>query len=296
MIRRPSDLVALVTVFLLTIGFTYSDDIVEFLLHVRPGPGPIPGLPGLGAWLVLGLDCLLVAASAVVTWWINGPWPDVATFLRRLLTGWWSLGAALVVASHLVMIGTAQWRAGLSDGPAVAISLLASLVYVLALTMLMLAALSGERGPRTWVVPLVGGTAVVYLASALWYPVIDANPGCAGEIAASFFTTMAEILAVVLLALGIELNFLRRSVDLSADPGRRVSPVFTVCLLGVAILLSFSMLVKADLGTPCGLPAVWHEYIAFTISVQALSIGLATLLWLLISDAARPSAAGRLAR
>ncbi len=287
MIRRPSDLVALMTVFMLIIGFTYSDDIVEFLLQVRPGPGPVPGLPGLGGWLVLGLDCLLVAASAAVTWWINGPWPDAATFLRRLLTGWWGLGAALVVASHLVMIATAQWRAGLGDGATVAISLLASLVYVLALTMLLLAALSGQRGPRTWVVPLVAGTAVVYLASALWYPVIDANPGCAGEIATSFFTTMAEILAVVLLALGIELNFLRRSADLSADPGRRVSPVFTVWLLGVAILLSFSMLVKGDLGAPCGLAAVWHEYISFTIGVQALSIGLATLLWLLMSDADR---------
>lgn len=292
MTRRPSDLVALMTVFMLIIGFTYSDDFVEFALDLAglpfvapgPGPGPVPSLSWPGPVLVLVLDCVLVAATAAVKWWVGGPWADGATFLRRLLTGWWGLGAVLVVGTHLVMMATAQRRSGLGEPAFIAIALLASAVYVTALTLLLLSALGGRRGPRTWIAPLVIGTSVVYLASALWYPVIDVNAGCADEVSQEYFSAMPEILAVVLIALGIELNFLRRNAELAADPGRRVSPVFTVLMLSLAILLSFSMLVKAGAEPACGLAAVWHEYIAFVVSIQALSIGLATLLWLLISD------------
>lgn len=292
---HPSDLVALLTVFMLIIGFTYSDDIVEFALDVAgrpfvspgPGPGPAPALTWPGPVLVLALDCVLVAATAAVKWWVDTPRPDAGTFLHRLFTGAWGTGAALVVGTHVVMMVTAERRAALSEPAFIGIALLASLVYVVALTLLLLAALGGRRGPRTWVVPLVIGTYVVYVASALWYPIIDVRRGCAEEISPTYFSDMTEILAVVLIALGIELNFLRRTADLAADPGRRVSPVFTVFLLSVGITLAFSMLVKSGMGTPCGLAAVWHEYIAFVVTVQALAIGLTTLLWLLVSDAGK---------
>lgn len=291
----PSDLVALMTVFMLIIGFTYSDDIVEFALdltgHPFTLPGPTPGPAPAGSWpgpvLVLALDCVLVAATAAVKWWVDTPRPDPKTFLRNLFTGWWALGAGLVIGTHLVMMATAGRRAQLGEPAFIAVALLVSGVYVAALTLLLLSALGGRRGPRTWVAPLFAGTYVVYVASALWYPVIDSKRGCASEISPDYFSTMPEILAVVLIALGIELNFLRRTTDLTADPGRRVSPVFTVFLLSVAIILAFSMLVKSGLGTQCGLAAVWHEYIAFMVTVQALSIGLATLLWLLVSNAGR---------
>ena len=43
------------------------------------------------------------------------------------------------------------------------------------------------------------------------------------------------------------------------------------------------MLVKAD-APRCGLAAVWHEYISFVVTAQAMAIGLATLVWLLLVD------------
>jgi hypothetical protein len=61
--------------------------------------------------------------------------------------------------------------------------------------------------------------------------------------------------------------------------------VLTVVLLCIGLALSFSMLVKADLGTQCGLAATWHEYIAFAVSTQALAVGLSTLVWLMLIDA-----------
>jgi hypothetical protein len=95
---------------------------------------------------------------------------------------------------------------------------------------------------------------------------------------------MANILAVVLLTLGVEMNFVRRTAA-ARDVGQRVAPVLTVILLCIGLGLSFTMLVKADLGPHCGLAATWHEYIAFAVSTQALAVGLSTLVWLMLVDA-----------
>jgi len=66
--------------------------------------------------------------------------------------------------------------------------------------------------------------------------------------------------------------------------------VLTVILLCVGLALSFTMLAKADLGPFCGLGAVWHEYISFVVTVQALAIGLATLVWLMVIGAVQENA------
>lgn len=87
---------------LLVIGFTYSDDIVELALNLGGNR-----FAGAGPWLVFALDSLLVAGTAVLKWRISGQGQDPKTFLRGLVTGYWGLGAALVVVSHLVLIATA---------------------------------------------------------------------------------------------------------------------------------------------------------------------------------------------
>ena len=60
-----------------------------------------------------------------------------------------------------------------------------------------------------------------------------------------------------------------------------MAPVFIVIIMCIAEALAFSMLVKAD-APRCGLAAVWHEYISFVVTAQAMAIGLATLVWLLL--------------
>jgi putative exporter of polyketide antibiotics len=64
-----------------------------------------------------------------------------------------------------------------------------------------------------------------------------------------------------------------------------MAPVFTVLMLCIGLGLTVTMDVKADKETLCGTGAVWHEYISFVVNVQALAIGLATLVWLLLGDA-----------
>ena len=199
------------------------------------------------------------------------------------------MGAVLVIGGHLTLIATAQQRAALGDTASVWISLLASAVFVVAMTLLLFSVLGEGTASRGWIVPLAVGTFVVEIASSLWYPVIDVQKGCAGEISASYFSEIVNIIAVVLLALGIESNFVRRSAA-ARDPGHRVAPVLTVILLCVGLALSFTMLAKANLGPFCGIGAVWHEYISFVVTVQALAIGLATLVWLMVVGAVQENA------
>lgn len=275
--RHPADLPALTAAFLLVVVYTFSDDIVEFLCDVT-GNSRYPG----GPWLVFALDCLLVVGTAALKWWIAGR-PRTG-FIRPLLTGWWALGATLVVGGHLALLATADHRGRLGDVGTVWLNLLATLVFVTAMAILLFSALSEHTGSRGWLVPVVAGTFVAQFASTLWYPVIEVPDGCAGEISSSYFSNMGQIIPVILLTLGVESAFVSRTSRLR-DPGRRVAPVLTVVLLVVAELLTFTMLVKADKGPQCGIGAIWHEYIAFVVTAQALTIGLLTMLWLLLTDA-----------
>lgn len=278
---RRKDIPALVAVFLLIIGFTHSDDFVEFLLDVT-GHG---GLAETNRqWLVLVVDALLVLATAALKWRISEDRFPPMVFLRRLLTGKWAAGALLVLGGHLVLILTVERRSGLSDVASFWVRVLASAVFVGAMTLLLLSALSEKPVSRGWIAPLVFGTFVVQVASALWYPWIDANAGCAGEVSAQFYFDMSQMLAIVLLTTAVELNYVRRTA-IEVDPGRRIVPVFVVLLLCTALALCLSMDVKVDQGPACGTAAVWHEYITFVVSIQAVAIGLTTLVWLLLVDA-----------
>lgn len=278
------DLPALTAVFLLIVGFTFSDDIVELTLDIT-------GRAQLAAtnrqWLVMGLDLLLVLASAGLARQISADRLSRAALVRKLLTGRWMIGAVLVIVGHLVLILTSERRSSLGDVESFWINVLASTVFVAAMTLLMLSVLSEKSGSRGWIAPLVFGTFVVQIGSALWYPVIDVNVGCAGEISPQFFSDMANMIAIVLLTTAVELNYVRRNA-VEQDPGRRMAPVFIVLLLCTALALALSMDVKADQATLCGTAAVWHEYISFVVCIQAIAIGLATLVWLLLVDAVGP--------
>lgn len=287
--HRPADLPALGTAFLLVVGFTFSNDIVEYLCDVTGNPD-FAGKP----WLVSALDCLLVAATAVVKWRMSG-YGDFRSFCSDLLTGWWAVGAVVVVLSHIALSATANRRVSLSDTASVWVNLFAISVSTSAVILLMLSALGGGRTSLwtiRWLVPLLISTFVVEVAIALWYPVIDIREGCADRISADYFSNVASILAVLLLTLGIEFSYVRRSASAN-DFGTRAAPLLSVALLCMGELLAFSMLVQEG-RRRCGLGAVWHEYVSFVVTAQALALGLATLVWLLVMDtisaASNPSA------
>jgi hypothetical protein len=282
--ERNPEAAALIAASMLVVGFTFSDDIVAFILDMT-GNGNSAARP----WLVFALDCLLVAAAALLKWRISGG-GNPSRFMRQLVTGAWGVGATLVLVDHLILIYTADHRASLGPAASVWINLLASLVFVAAMVTLLWSALGDHSAGRSWLIPLAIGTYVVQICKVLWFPVIDVGTGCAEDVSYEYFALMAHILPVVLLALGIETNFVRRSAT-APDLGRRVAPVLTIVLLSVALGLAFSMLVKAHMDPPCGPGAIWHEYISFVVTAQAMAIGLATLVWLMLSEVSAPHGA-----
>lgn len=281
---RMKDRPALAAVFTLAIGFTYSDDVVEFTDDLAGGR-----FEAAESWLVFALDGMLVMVAAALRWQMLRP-VDPKLFAKSSLGGRWGAGAALVVLAHLVLISTAGWRSSLGLGASVAVSLAASVVFVIAMALLLLSALSDAEGRTTrgWAAPIVLGTLGAQMASALWYPAIEREENCAGEISAWYFSNMGYMFAFLMLTLCVELNYLRRTPT-ALDAGQRVAPLFTLIMLSVSLPLSLTVLVKADMPR-CGVAAVWHEYFTFVFTAQALIIGLATVVWLLIRSATEADA------
>lgn len=277
------DWLRLGTAFALVFGFTYTDDLIEFARDLLGGrwPSAVP-------WFVFALDFLLVVWTALLKWRTS----DVsgrATFVRRMVRSRWGAAAALVVAGHVSLIATYGARERLNTEGRLWVSGVATLLFITAMALLLVTVLTedSDKATRGWIIPVVLGAFVAQLASALWYPVIDVEIGCAGDVSAAYFANIGHIIPVVLLAVGMEMNYLRRS-GIRFELGQRVAALLTVAMLAVSELLAFSMIVKAE-SPRCGVAAVWHEYISFVFTAQTLTTGLATVVWLLILGQAAAS-------
>lgn len=276
--RGSLDGLAILAVFLLVLGLTYSDDIVEF---AYAGAGNLGAYP---RWIIILVDGALVLAAALLKGRMEtrdrlGAGMSWREFASTLWRSWWPVGAALVFVVHIVyaVLGSTLW-----------VDLVASALLTVGMSLLLIAALdvgSGDarrRRDNSWIVPLVLGTLVVQVASSLWFPVINLQGECADTVSRDFFGQMVQVIPMLLVTLGIEMGYLQRAQAVRT-PGQRAAPVLTVAMLCLAEVLTFSMLVTSD-RVACGMAATLHEYAAFVLSVQATAIALATLVWLLLSE------------
>jgi hypothetical protein len=297
--RQRANRLALILIFVWVGAFTYSEDVVDAINDVTVAVGK-PRFPEwLWVWLPLAVDTVLILAS----------WP----LKRRIATsdgdggrlwGWWTSGVLLTVAVHAMMSLTEPHPI---NPATVWLHILASLLFVIAMGMLLTSALNAdpmtlfswrrrEQRPRDWtrthsILPLIIGTFFGYIATPLWYPVIllhsppiNSSEGatCAPTIDPQYFAQMTSVIPLLLITLGIEFNYVRQAGDeAEQDAIQRAAPILTMILLCFAECLAFSALVRKD---ACGLGAVWHEYIALVVTVQASAIGLATVVWLLLTS------------
>jgi hypothetical protein len=276
--RSSVDGIAILAVFLMVVAFTYNDEVVE-MAHAGAG-----GYVAYSRWIVLLVDCAIVLCAAGLKWRMEARENPSGTmswqkFLPRLLHSPWPSGVALMVALHIVMVFLPF---------NLAVDITVSMLFTVSMSLVLVAALDvGTLGAdrsrhRDWILPVLLGTLVVQVAAALWFPVLDVEGNCAGTVSTDFFSQMVQVIPMLLVTLGIELGVLRRSSPLRT-PGQRAAPILTVVMLCVAEILSFSMLVASD-RTACGVAATMHEFAAFVLSVQATSIALVTLVWLLMTD------------
>lgn len=277
-------------VFVWVLIGAYNVDMVQ---AVHDGVGStVPFYPG-GLWAIARIASSLVLIA--VSWPLKR-YIEKADGVGRRYWGWWWSGAAILVAVHLILTFVEHHLGRIEP---TWFGLLAALVYSIGMGLVLIAALNADpmavfsrrrrmRKPRDWVrvhsiLPAAVGTMVLYFAQILWFP----DDIHAGVVKDEFFTAVLQFLPLVLITLGLEFNFVRRGTDNKGraeeerpDPVLRAAPIVTVFLICIALLLDFSTFMN---NPGEGVSSAWREYVAFEVSAQATTIGLATVVWLLVA-------------
>jgi hypothetical protein len=312
--RLRRDRAVLVVVFLLLFVFSYSEDIVFVVLEVAGGDH-------LAGWIIglVGLDVAVLAAVALFKRRIaraDGTAP-------RLWHWWWSSFAIVVSLDVLLCLLPEDHPLWIDLAASVSFAAVMGILMTVSLNADPLTLFSRERrlaAPTDWVrvraiVPLMVGTLACFLAATAFDDFFDLTTVrgldpelaievaglpvgerlgaiatlCEGAVSPAFFQQVVAVVPLLLLTLGVEFNYFRRTLE---EPAQRAAAAATVILLSIALALALSTLPWDGSGCDQVL-GYWHEYLTFVVAVQAVITGLATLIWLLVtSNRDEPVAAG----
>jgi len=302
-LRQRGDRAVFGVVFLMLFAFSYSEQLVSGLF-------PVVGGGGQTAWRV----AVVVVDVAVLG--LVGLMKGVVTRAdgdAPRLWGWWWTGVAILIAVDVLRLFPVE-AIGLDLLTATVYAAAMGLTMAASLNADPLALFSTARRvalPTDWarvraVVPLVFGTWLCYLAASAFVDYFDLravralDPAtadkvaempipeqmavlsqlCEGAISPVFFQLIVEVLPVLLLTLGIEFNYFRRTLT---DAGQRAATAATVTVMAAGLVGALSTLPWDGQG--CGdVLSSWHEYVAFLFAVQGVFTGLATLVWLLVAS------------
>jgi hypothetical protein len=291
-------------VLLLVFGFSYSSDLVAWVLEII-------GVDTAMAWGIglVGIDVVILLVVGLFKRVIGRAEGGES----RLWQIWWlSFG---VVAALNVTITC------LPDDHPLWMDLLVSIAFAATLGVLTAVSLNADpltlfsaarraALPADWVrvravVPLLVGTCTSYIASTVFDDFFDLdtvrvldshtaaevatlplvqqlaalNTLCESAVNPELYQHVVGVLPLLLLALGVEFNYFRQTL---LDPVQRAVTVATVTVMCTALVLALSTL-PFD-GAGCGnVPSYWHEYLTFVVSVQGVTIGLATLIWMMVA-------------
>ncbi len=290
-------------VFLMVFAFSYSEQVVSQLF-------PSTGSRQEMAWRI----AVIVVDAAVLT--LVGLMKRAITRAdgdAPRLWGWWWTGVAILIGIDGFRLISLE-SIGVDVVTATVYAAAMGFTIAASLNADPLTLINSERRlrlPVDWsrvraIVPLVIGTWLCYLAATAYVDLFDidtirtlgpaleaeiANLSeseqmsvlsqlCQGAISPVFFQLVAEVIPVLLLALGVEFNYFRRTLT---DAGQRAATAATVTVLAAALVATLSTLPWDGQG--CGdVLSRWHEYIAFLLTVQGIFTGLATLVWLLVAS------------
>jgi hypothetical protein len=293
--------------FVAFVPLAFSEDFIEAVSDAtRTQPPPD---------MVVAVDLLLLACLFLLTvalWTPSGEAPRSWSFAP-----WWIAGAALTL---VVDVALTRWIDRESLGIEIGSSLL--YVFSLALIVAATVGVNPSRirirdgtARAEWIrfrpmVPLLVGTLAAYVATILWSRYLlgedvarlisdaqamakrigleaDVNTPegrqaldalCAGAVHQQYFAQISQVIPLLLVGLGIESNFIR---ELLTKPVQREITIVTIVILAVAEALAISALTEPNEG--CGEVLFgWHEYAAFTITIEASFAALALLVWALV--------------
>ena len=302
-VRQRGDRAVFGVVFLMLFAFSYSEQVVSGLF-------PVVGGGGQTAWRV----AVVVVDAAVLG--LVGLMKRVITQAdgdATRLWGWWWTGVVILLGVDVFRLF--PWHSIQVDVVAATVYAVAmGWTMAASLNADPLALFSTARRvalPTDWVrvravVPLVLGTWLCYLAASAFVDYFDVDtlrvidPAtaeevadlplpqqmavlsqlCEGAISPVFFNQIVGVMPVLLLTLGIEFNYFRRTL---IDAGQRAATAATVTVMAAGLVGALSTLPWDGKGCDDVLSS-WHEYLAFLFAVQGIFTGLATLVWLLVAS------------
>jgi hypothetical protein len=264
----------------------------------------------LRGWVLLGVDALLLALLLILTLLLQ---PILLGSRDSRLLRWWALGAALLLATDVPELFMPR---NPTESPVFWFDPLIILVFIVSLSILGVTTLGvnpswiltrGGRNkhPKAWTrffpaIPLLIGVIISNLGVLFW-STLDANAIrsvsdamdvaqregftgdvqslCMGAITPEYFSSISQVIPLLLVALGIERRFFERFLR---EAVQRAVTIFTVLVLSIGELLALSVLPSPN--QRCGtVLSETHELVAFTTTLTACSIGLTLLFWALVA-------------
>jgi hypothetical protein len=289
---------ALVAVFIVCVPLAFSEDfllVVSELARLEQPPE-----------ILLVVDGVLLAAIGVLTnWWI---WPSLEVDIGWPVKVWWLVGALLTIALDLSFFwGIAERLNLLSIWGDIA----ASAAYLASLAVILSAivgasplhrlirdgraengrAENGATQDTEWerfrpALPLLVGTAAAYAGSLIWWWLRDqavAAEQVDGLIHQEYFAQLSQVIPLLLVAVGLEATLFKR---LLREPVQREMTIVSVVILCIGEALAISAL-PTDNERPGNILVTWHEYAAFVLTLEAVFVALALLVWALIDSSGR---------
>jgi hypothetical protein len=302
-VRQRGDRAVFGVVFLMLFAFSYSEQLVSGLF-------PVVGGGGQTAWRVA---VVVVDAAVLGLVGLRKRIITQADGAAPRLWGWWWTGVVILLGVDVFRLFPLQ-SIQVDVVTATVYAVAMGWTMAASLNADPLALFSTARRvalPTDWVrvravVPLVLGTWLCYLAASAFVDHFDVDtvraidPAtaeevadlplpqqmavlsqlCEGAISPVFFNQIVGVMPVLLLTLGIEFNYFRRTLT---DAGQRAATAATVTVMAAGLVGALSTLPWDGQGCDDVLSS-WHEYLAFLFAVQGVFTGLATLVWLLVAS------------
>jgi hypothetical protein len=302
-VHRTPERAILGVIFLLLFVISYSEEIVSALFQII-------GYGETEEWRIA-----LIVVDVAILVWVGLLKRSIARddHGRPRLWRWWWAGCVMVIVLDIILNGLHEYPPAWLDVMSSVLFTIATGILMMSSINADPATLFSSRKRaalrRDWlraraVVPLIVGILATYIGATVFVDFFDVDvvravpPEMAAEVAQLplkdrldlldhlcqnavnpwFFQHIVEVLPLLLLALGVEFNFFRRTL---LDPAQRAATAATVTVIAVGLVFALSTLPWA--GTECGeVLAGWHEYIAFIVALQAIFTALATLVWVLV--------------
>jgi hypothetical protein len=118
---------------------------------------------------------------------------------------------------------------------------------------------------------------VYYSGSLQPYALISSEADeCINAVSHDFFSQVSQIIPLLLVALGIEARIWHQQLKIPSSMGR-VTAIVAVIILCIAEIAALFAVSRPNIG--CYAP--WQVF-TFGISIQAVFVGLVTLIWFLV--------------